>query len=129
MTVISGQVRGHAGQGVPGVFVAATPVGGRRFTVMPSTHTDRDGWWRLELVPGQWHVRETGFGSHDLLVANDPIDTTPEALAMTPTQVTHQDVNELIARRRGSRTAEEPSPAESDIAALLARRRQRRSEG
>lgn len=122
MTVVSGQVRGHAGQGVPGVFVSAVPAGGRRFSVAPSTYTGRDGWWWLELTPGQWRIRETGFGSHDLLVGDESVDTTPEAMSQTATTPTAEDVTRLLSRRKRE-PSDEPEPAESSIARLMRRRR------
>lgn len=131
MTVVSGQVNEHGGAGVPGVFVSARQVGGRRFSVVPSTYTDLSGRWALDLAPGTWHVRETGFSAYELTVGDAPINTAGESEPQTAPDPTTEDIARFMERRKAARTApatrnDEPElPVTGDVAAMLRERRGR----
>lgn len=130
MTAVTGRCVDASGASVPGAYVYAYPTSGGRFGGAVSTHSRADGWWWLDLPPGQWVVRETGHAAHNLLVANDPIDATPEGMAQSSTEPSHTDVNQLLARRRGRRAeqaAEAVEPGAEQLESLLTRRRQRRA--
>jgi hypothetical protein len=131
MTVVSGQVRGHAGQPTPGVYVSAVPVGGRRFTVVPSTYTDLSGRWALDLAPGRWHIRESAVGGFDLSVGDAPVSTVAgESVQATQTapEPTREDIARLMERRRAARASvtrneDDELPVTDDVAAMLRERR------
>lgn len=129
MTVVSGQVNEHGGAGVPGVFVSARQVGGRRFSVVPSTYTDLSGRWALDLAPGQWHVRETGFSAFELTVGATPVNTAGDAEPQVAPDPTTEDIARFMERRKAARTApvtrnpDSELPVTGDVSAMLRERR------
>lgn len=144
MTVVSGRVTNPDGTGVAGVWVYALPRGGGRFGQAPGVHTTTAGRWSLELAPGEWTVRETGGGGHEVLVGTTPIslDSPPPALSAlsssaprrgltkTSSQGSGPDDDPRAERIRRTKArlrpvepaGETPDPANIDVRRLLRRR-------
>jgi hypothetical protein len=100
MAMVSGRVTGPDGGGVAGVYVYAIPASGRRFGRAPGTHSDLTGRWSLELADGQWTVRQTGHGIHEVVVAGTAVDIDGEARKSTNRIDPVADLTRLLARRR-----------------------------